>query len=171
MSNLNWPEGATHYLQAGEESTRFRDLSGENWKYFNTNTGEWSRHYFSSRHLLTRTDLIERPKQSKAWSGPEDGLPPVGETCERRFDDLEDSSWQQITVIAYGKRKVFYSDKNGDEWAHHTSELEFRAIKTQEQIARDQRESAIRELMDIAQVDCRVTAARLVDAGFKREGV
>lgn len=35
----------------------------------------------------------------------------------------------------------------------------------------DQRETAIRELMDIAQVDCRVTAARLVDAGFKREVV
>lgn len=35
----------------------------------------------------------------------------------------------------------------------------------------DKRETAIRELMDIAQVDCRVTAARLVDAGFKREVV
>jgi hypothetical protein len=35
----------------------------------------------------------------------------------------------------------------------------------------DARETAIREIMDIADVDCRVTAARLVDAGFKREVV
>ena len=35
----------------------------------------------------------------------------------------------------------------------------------------DARETAIRDVMDIAQVDCRVTAARLVDAGFKREVV
>jgi hypothetical protein len=47
----------------------------------------------------------------------------------------------------------------------------FRAIKSNQHIESDARETAIRELMDIAQVDCRVTAARLVDAGFKREVV
>lgn len=67
MRNLNWPEGATHYLQAGEENTRFRDLSGENWKYFNSSTGKWSQHYFSSEELLARHDLIERPKQNQVW--------------------------------------------------------------------------------------------------------
>lgn len=169
MSNLNWPEGATHYLQAGEESTRFRDLSGENWKYFNTNTGKWSRHYFSSRHLLTRTDLIERPKQPKEWSGPEDGLPPVGTECEIITDD---DVWEHAVILCHG-----YDDFRPHAVAQCASGLwmeevdGFRAIRTPEQNVSETRESAIRELMDIAQVDCRVTAARLVDAGFRREGV
>jgi hypothetical protein len=159
------PEGATHVAVIGKFGPRvfYNVRCNGSFEFMNEGFNKWHAGIGNPVYAL-----IERPKQPQAWSGPEDGLPPVGVTCERRFDDLEDSSWQQMTVIAYGKRKVFYSDKNGDEWGHYFSELQFRAIKTKEQQASDKRESAIRELMDIAQVDCRVTAARLVDAGFKR---
>ena len=188
MSNLNWPEGATHYLQAGEEQTRFRDLSGEQWKYFNSYIGEWVQHYFSSEDLLRRHDLIARP-QPKPWSGPEDGLPPVGDEIEIKIDFKKAPPYAIITLTELGvdvqkhtprfqKAKVLYASSKylvtescGVECLTPMSCVEIRAIRTTEQRANDTRETAIREIMDIAQVDCRVTAARLVDAGFKREVV
>ena len=168
MSNLNWPEGATHYLGAGDEHTRFRDLSGENWKFFNALTGQWSQHYFSSEDLLSSRDLIPRP-QPKPWSGPEDGLPPVGVECE--VDHGNGKHWDKVTILAHHGEKAIYLDPI--RGIHYIWGLlkDFRTIRTPEQRAAEKRETAIRELMDIAQVDCRVTAARLVDAGFKREGV
>lgn len=166
MSNLNWPEGATHYLRTGDEHTRFRDLSGEKWKFFNALTGQWSQHYFSSEELLQRVDLIPRP-QPKPWSGPEDGLPPTGTVCEHK----RVHEWQQIEVFAVkpnynGSNTALFTYGNGC-WGGCAEPSFFRAIPSPAQL----RETAIRELMDIAGVDCRVTAARLVDAGFKREVV
>ena len=187
MSNLNWPEGATHYLQAGEEQTRFRDLSGDKWKYFNGYTGEWVQHYFSSEDLLRRHDLIARP-QPKPWSGPEDGLPPTGTVCDARIifgnappyviENLvnlgvdvvnQKPRFQKVSIKFMGEKYVVL--QSSGETIAPLYCVEFRPIKTSEQIASDKRETAIRELMDIAQVDCRVTAARLIDAGFKREVV
>lgn len=170
MSKVDWSlaPGATHYLDAGDLDTRFRDLSCETWKYFNMATGEWVQHYFSSEDLLARHDLIPRPKP-KPWSGPEDGLPPVGLECE--VDHGNGKHWDKVTIVAHHCEKAIYLDPVRE--IHYIWGLvkDFRTVRTPDQIASDARETAIRELMDIAQVDCRVTAARLVDAGFKREVV
>lgn len=160
MSNLNWPEGATHYLQAGEEQTRFRDLSGERWKYFNSYTGKWVQHCFSSEDLLRRHDLIARP-QPKPWSGPEDGLPPVNTSCHMQ-DDM--GQWVDVLIIANHDGYAHGWQSARQDCFYSNDPAEFRAVSTPEQL----RETAIREIMDVADVDCRVTAARLVDAGFKR---
>lgn len=105
-------------------------------------------------------------------------MPPVGFRCEAGIphtsgpDNERSIIWIEGGVIAYhevnGKTYAWFAEDDG---FYPPAILEFRAIKTPEQIAASARETAIRELMDIAQVDCRVTAARLVDAGFKREGV
>jgi hypothetical protein len=117
-------------------------------------------------------------QQPKPWPGPEDGLPPVGTVCEY---SLGDSNCWYVCEIKYVLR-----DGNGlvaechlkpsiEQYLNTYQGTEclatFRAIKSNQHIESDARETAIRELMDIAQVDCRVTAARLVDAGFKREVV
>ena len=103
----------------------------------------------------------------KPWSGPEDGLPPVGMRVE--FTSNDGYNWREATIL-YKDRQAFLLDgyclyKVADH------DIGFRPLKTAEQLASDNRETAIRDVMDIAQVDCRVTAARLVDAGFKREVV
>lgn len=116
--------------------------------------------------------LIERPKQPQAWSGPEDGLPPVGFMCEAEL--YKGGGWIEGFVAYYGKAHFIFESTQltvGVEISGKIRTSAFRTIRTPEQQAADKRESAIRELMDIAQVDCRVTAARLVDAGFKREVV
>lgn len=121
-----------------------------------------------------------RPKQPQAWSGPEDGLPPVGTVCEHhKLGGIisGDAEWREVKILAHVTDDArispvaVYMPCNGHVPCVGQAIAEcFKPIKTAEKIDRDARESAIRELMDIAQVDCRVTAARLVDAGFKREG-
>lgn len=130
--------------------------------------------YWNARDMSSSTvreDLLEiipaTNPQPKPWSGPEDGLPPVGTTCEA-LNGLHDQ-WRTVLILDHEGSVPTAACRDWENrlwWSQ-----EFRAIETPEQLSASARETAIRELMDIAQVDCRVTAARLVDAGFKREVV
>jgi hypothetical protein len=162
MSKVDWslaPEGATHYNQ---NNRMFYVLDGDHYKFYCTD-GELSYGGLIGEYL----GMEERPKP--AWSGPQDGLPPVGMHAEIK----RSPNWTTVEVIAIhdGRAICAIPCLEGDfEYApYEPSEL--RPIKTPQQLAAEQRETAIREIMDIADVDCRVTAGRLVDAGFKREVV
>lgn len=153
----NWaiaPEGATHFHFGSVKYSAHWKKEG----YFCVTDFE-STGWREDFHPIPISEYIERPR--KEWSGPEDGLPPIG--------TVVDYMDEHCTVIAH----VMERNEKGailqgaDDWFYGT-ETTIDPIKTPEQLAADQRETAIRELMDIAQVDCRVTAARLVDAGFKR---
>lgn len=127
---------------------------------------EWDKSSSMYNGDIKPADIVRRP-QPKPWSGPEDGLPPVGLECE--VDHGNGKHWDKVTIVAHHCEKAIYLDPVRE--IHYIWGLvkDFRTVRTPEQIASENRETAIRELMDIAQVDCRVTAARLVDAGFKRE--
>lgn len=169
MSKVDWslaPEGATHWTPDRTVYNQFLKFD-KKWFWF----GEgWVEYGDGSDWMKSQlAGVISKPEadQPKPWSGQEDGLPPVGTVCE--YLDDGNGDWEEVTIVAIDHRldyqfAVFHGDSgySGDR----RTEL-FRAIPTPDQ----KRETAIRELMDIAQVDCRVTAARLVDAGFKREVV
>ena len=171
MSNVDSslaPEGATHYAIGSPDP--WRDYSGIDALFFSTLRRTWDRMSLSSATCI-RSELPkeERP-QLKPWSGPEDGLPPINARIYMHLDESDE--WILGTVIAHvtledGDAAVAHNGK--DVFNGYASD--FRAIWTPESRESERRETAIRELMDIAQVDCRVTAARLVDAGFKREVV
>jgi hypothetical protein len=167
MSNLNWPEGSTHKDQS---------WCGLYYKFdFEKNTAaywdgaKWCKSGSASSYQDGSMDnMVSRPP--KPWSGPEDGLPPVGTVCEIHNPRL---GWVRCEIVAHknmdcgGKpHAIAWIDGNNLDQSQGNR---FQPIKTPDQIAAEKRETAIRELMDIAGVDCRVTAARLVDAGFKRE--
>lgn len=169
MSKVDWslaPNWATHALVKLHNP----GIGGVHWSYFID--GE---HRISPDGLWFHPDgyrvAEERPRnvKPKPWSGPEDGLPPVGVECE--VDHGNGKHWDKVTILAHHGEKAIYLDPI--RGIHYIWGLpkDFRTIRTPEQRAADQRETAIRELMDVADVDCRVTAARLVDAGFKREVV
>jgi hypothetical protein len=172
--SIQWIFDATHYDEAGK---CFYKKVDDQWHVL-CDDGD----HFKSASLYNgetkESDLIGRPKQPQAWSGPEDGLPPVGTVCEY---SLGDSNCWYVCEIKYvlrggdGLVAECHLKPSIEQYLNTYQGTEclatFRAIKTEKQLAADKRESAIRELMDIAQVDCRVTAARLVDAGFKREVV
>lgn len=77
------------------------------------------------------------------------GIPPVGTTCERRFPNVESSSWQGGIVLAHGSRKIFFRDNCGDEWAHSIDDVEFRPFRTPEQIAAEERQKDVMAIGDI----------------------
>lgn len=169
MSKVDWslaPEGATHYNQNNE---MFYLLKGGIYHFYaSDDVGLLVGGSPSDYDLST---FVERIKV-KPWSGPEDGLPPVNTICEYR---LEPSNQWHECEIRYHIKNANDEDSRAVVWNEHLgfdqvsgSNWRFRPIRTPAQIAAEKRETAIRELMDIAQVDCRVTAARLVDAGFKR---
>lgn len=169
MSKVDWslaPEGATH-----------KDFTPHGlWYRFNTETDivcywnnkVWQKSGTTEQYNDGSMDHMEA-RPVKPWSGPEDGLPPVGVECE--VDHGNGKHWDKVTILAHHGEKAIYLDPI--RGIHYIWGLlkDFRTIRTPEQRAAEKRETAIRELMDIAQVDCRVTAARLVDAGFKREVV
>jgi hypothetical protein len=122
-------------------------------------------------HILESWEIVcMKPKQ---WSGPQDGLPPIDSRVmvyECTHEYTKQFNGQMVRIVAHdeGKYAVFAADN----FVYHALAAEkFKLPPTAEQIIQEQRETAIREIMDIADVDCRVTAARLVDAGFKREVV
>ena len=160
------PSNTTHYDPA--LAYPFIRKSGcDVWEFWSDDTGLW----YAFASYSPNSKVIKRP-QPKPWSGPEDGLPPVGLPCEAEL--YHGGGWIEGFVAYYGKAHFIFESTQltvGVEISGKIRTSAFRPIRTPEQIAAESRESAIRELMDIAQVDCRVTAARLVDAGFKREGV
>jgi hypothetical protein len=178
MSKVDWslaPEGATHYTYGSPDP--WRDYSTNTAMYWSTIRKEWSKMCLSSSADCLNSDVPhEARSQPKPWSGPEDGLPPVGSTVQ--VWDKEPHKFyakhvgKNVSILAhrvgsYGEEVAVYcvkADDGTDEY-HALVEACFRTVQHRE----DARETSIRELMDIAQVDCRVTAARLVDAGFKRE--
>jgi hypothetical protein len=163
--SINWdeaPKGATHY---NEYNAMFYCLLDGIYYFYGDDNVELL--VGGSPRVYSDDAFTARP--AKQWSGPQDGLPSVNTECEVETDY---GVWELCTVLAHG-----YDDFKPHAVAQCASGLwmeevnGFRAINTPEQLAAEQRETAIREIMDIADVDCRVTAARLVDAGFKREVV
>lgn len=172
---MSIPAGATHVVadiyglsdsgKSMNERYPYRKKDSAGWSAYVE--GEWVGVVFGDP---SRYQLIDKP-----WSGPEDGLPPVGTVCEHSTDsnegDSHDGEWFKVEVIAHHRFQeddyvcaVWVRDA---QISYSSAGYYFRALKMPDQQAAEKRETAIRELMDVAQVDCRVTAARLVDAGFK----
>ena len=188
MSNLNWPESATHYgAETKEFNPGFYKYVEGKWLFmseYGAPNGVWY-------HVGPGDDAaryVERPsEQTKPWSGPEDGLPPVGVECE--VDHGNGKHWDKVTILAHHGEKAIYLDPI--RGIHYIWGLlkDFRTIRTEEQLAAEQRETAIADMAKVlpgAKNECYTfnddgsvrpyahihdVLGLLVDAGFKREVV
>lgn len=174
MSKVDWslaPKGATHWVGGMHP---WHQNIGTTVFYWSTCGGCWKKltgfdvDQVNSQYLGV---IQERPKQPQAWSGQEDGLPPVGSIVIARRSDT--NKWHESEVLRHNTQYqrngvcAFMEVKsNMMFWSN-----EYKAIKTPEQLASEKRETAIREFMDVVGIDCRVTASKAIDAGFKREVV
>lgn len=160
MSKVDWslaPVDATHAnTKASDAGFVFYRVNGHEIFRWNDEL-KWVESVF----LRPVTHWVERPKPA-TWSGPQDGLPPIGVEFEWRYGDME---WKKGEALYIGKIYAILKSIDGGEQHYYLSEMNFRAIPAPHQI----RETAIREFMDIVGIDCRVTASKAVDAGFKRE--
>lgn len=110
-----------------------------------------------------------RPVTAKQWTGPQDGLPPVGTVCEVK--GYEEGDFAEAIVIAYNDdQSMFWYCTDGINGIHETSKAEFRPIRTPEQLAAEERDKecrAMAEVLKSEQDSSEYYAAKaLYDAGF-----
>ncbi|MBP3935817.1 MAG: hypothetical protein J6D44_18375 [Pseudomonas sp.] len=121
----------------------------------------------------------ERPKKQEAWD--EGDLPPIGSVCEHAATnnklDEEDGEWFKVEVIAHHK---FNNDEykcavwvSGSEISYSSSGSHFRTIKTAEQLAEEEREKAIADMMEVTSdgISCigQDDALALYKAGYRKQ--
>lgn len=179
MEKIDWseaPEGATHWEPEGECPASWMRKSDLGWEYWGRVSNKWVAHAVSSARLAT---FIARPDTAPAWTG--EGLPPVGTACEVRQKTPCESSfdWEECRIAmintgADGKPQVCTIDKRGDFAIYYpeTDIVEFRPIRTPEQIAHEKREAAIDEMSrdsNFVGFPNRILLGALYDAGYKKQ--
>ena len=126
-------------------------------------------------HSQRMLHLIERPTQ---WNG--EGLPPVGAACEYRVGS---GTWYPCTIryittpISDEELQVVAHcpHLNGDQIGgvgNGIGEINFRPIRTPEQIAAEEREKDIEELRALlSNVACDYyhAAVAMIDAGYRKQ--
>ena len=163
--NIDWskaPSSATHVRPESDGKCELwlKQVQGE-WFFTMTGRSFWTRLNGSIKDFSV---LIERP----SWSGPEDGLPPVGTVCEVR-DDLENI--REAEIIAHTKRggapvAVYQC---GDEIGAYTASL-FHPIRTPEQIAAEERDREVAKMLEVADIENSAfhICLSLYNAGYRK---
>ena len=141
METIDWgkaPEGATHYWR--ERNTFYVEIKGEFYFAETPQTGAVN----SPRGWIA--SLEKRPTTQPAWSG--EGLPPVGVVCEAKsMARGVERDWFSATVLYSSPYTVVLDDYQAGEFVAHPATMQFRPIRTAEQIAAEEREVAIRSIV------------------------
>lgn len=169
MSNVDWskaPEGATHWMPESQYwQEGFWKREGEA-NYFSRG-GEWE---FSQAKPFGHPALVKRPAAPQ-WNG--EGLPPVGCECEVLNGDLSNAQWEKCTILFVGAHRVVYDSESCSERVGYTDTLQFRPIKTPEQLAAEARERAVDEMWSVYWQPHATTAKEglglLYDAGYRKQ--
>ena len=119
------------------------------------------------------SDLIERPKKQEAWNG--EGLPPVGTLCDMHIDDF---GWITGTVVVHIDLDEPTAVAHNGEEVFHGNASDFRPIKTAEQLAEEEKVTAIAEMRAVVMAasgctvatisECLATVA-LYEAGYRKQ--
>lgn len=175
MENIDWdkaPEWATMHGYAGPDRHEVW-MDDCKYTYCDGRQGGIEFHFgggFASRSIQEIDSITERP--SPSWSG--EGLPPVGVVCEVDYCE----QWQRCEVIAHFQQRCGMVAAFTVEFGDGAKSLDafgaesFRPIRTPEQIAADEREAAIKDLISITSDGVTsinmCDAARIYDAGYRK---
>lgn len=180
---IDWskaPELATHYVVGSVSPFEMRD--GDDWFFWSTRSRKWVKlHgvFGNERFKEQALEIIQRPT-TPSWSG--EGRPPVGVVCEVNPDK---SGWRKSVISYVGDGFIAWlqvGDLIVPEYGAFIDDCEFRPIRTPEQIAADEREAAIGEMVQAiclarCSLDCtplspadeaKCASAALYDAGYRK---
>lgn len=168
---IDWskaPEDATHY-QAATHGVFECWLKAGHAVRVSRREPDWREDDYADD--LIATSAIKRP-----WSG--EGLPPVGFVCEVRNKTPGYCAfpWEKCTIAltnigANGCVQICTIDHRGDFAIYYPEVdiIQFRPIRTPEQIAADEREAAIKDIEDmIAGYSYRHCAELIHDNGYRK---
>ncbi|MCC0321278.1 hypothetical protein [Pseudomonas aeruginosa] len=177
--SIDWntaPEGATHWEPAGPDFYEgWMKKEGNEWFYWGEGANKWFKGKLSCNVSAEREATFEARPQEQ-WDGQ--GLPPVGIECETwHVCQPDDITVREILFM--GSSLVVMSDKFRGEVTGRLEKVQFRPIRTPEQIAAEEREKAVQEMLALDEYPhgqdrggmmsradfCRV----LYDAGYRRQ--
>ncbi|MDY1084408.1 hypothetical protein ACM7N4_24175 [Pseudomonas aeruginosa] len=170
--SIDWntaPEGATHWEPRGIVfGEGWMKKVGNEWSYWLEGSEVWAGVWADCFVSAEREATFEaRPQE--AWD--EQGLPPVGTVCDYRHMIWPEYRSCEIRYISE-ESLVAYDD--GQEQFYRTCDMLFRPVRTLEQIAAEEREKAINQMIsDAGYVDPKigtfVAMRNLYDAGYRRQ--
>lgn len=168
--SIDWtkaPEGATHWEPTGPDSYEgWMKKEGNDWFFWAEKSEEWR--YWGDVSAEREATFEARPQE--AWDGH--GLPPVGTVCEIKHRDI---GWVRCEIVAHKSfscggltHAIAWIDENTLD---QSQGVRFRAIRTPEQIAAEEREKAVGDMaMSIQGVPYQYpTLYALFDAGYRRQ--
>lgn len=172
--SIDWskaPEGATHWEPRGPDFCEgWMKKEGNEWFYWGEGTNKWFKGKLFCNVSAEREATFEaRPQE--AWDGQ--GLPPVGTTCivepHNTLWGFSSTSGHERKILAYHTDYVWLG--NGDTPLETTriDKVDFRPIRTPEQIAAEEREKAIEEMCFAEETLTVKQAKALYDAGYRRQ--
>lgn len=176
MKEIDWskaPEGATHYTKHPRASSKWLRMHDDGRSFWDGD--QWRRYTLEDVAAEHFALAVPRP-----WTGT--GLPPVGTMCEACWTSPEE--YYQVGVLAHDDGKAvcrwltgpgageLFESEDGILAAFTDPHPKFRPLRTPEQIAAEERERAISEMLRIytdgAAGHCGGIAA-LYDAGYRRQ--
>lgn len=124
-----------------------------------------------AKQAIDQFELVDA--EFEEWNG--EGLPPVGLEIECTYDSW--GYWLKGKVLCYGQKMIFMEQESskGDgkfEGSMNPDGIKFRPIRTLEQIAEEERDKAIAEMITYLGGDgdeLRNTFARMYDAGYRKQ--
>lgn len=167
MMDIDWskaPADATHF---NPHSQGFMKISGDEvWLW--CQRGDEDIWYLSKGgfggHEVRAEDAIPRPP---AWNG--EGKPPVGTVCDFQ-DGLGD--WHEVEITAIARNGICFVEAGKKGECYVTLTANFRPIRTAEQIAAEERATAISEIAKASGLRARdgaqEVAERLYEAGYRK---
>lgn len=179
---LKWPDGATHYVPPQEKNENgvfylvFNDNAIYSWALLKSGVDNGGPVYGEvNRHHLPGT--ITRPTERDVeWDGV--SVPPAGTECEYRVGH---GGWFKCS-IRYVTTPYHDCPVEVVMFAYHLGceqtgvvgsgegELEFRSIRTQEQIEAEEREKAIEEIRkDTDYILDEICASAVLAAGYRKQ--
>jgi len=116
----------------------------------------------------------EKVEGKVEWNG--EGLPPVHTVCEHQGDDDDCNSWFPVLILAHAKigdRYVAVFQRVDDDMHITFSDaVFFRPICTPEQIAAQEREEAVQQMLSVAEdmeAGLYMICEALYDAGYRKQ--
>ncbi|HCT8042339.1 TPA: hypothetical protein OT951_003678 [Pseudomonas aeruginosa] len=167
--SIDWstaPEGATHWEP---RSDKYREAwmksAADKWFFWGSRRKAW----IEESGISAEREATFEPRPQETWNGK--GLPPVGLIVE--WKAALDHDWQRVTVLAYANGDAWFQPEDGPSFIVGNP-ANFRRIRTLEQIAAEEREKAISEMLGLYNSSYWPMTSKqfceiLFDAGYRRQ--
>lgn len=131
-------ESKIDWSNAPEDADKYNTHSGMFYKGERPYLQVFIHEQWMPSAIMKSNELFVYRPTTPSWSG--EGLPPVGVVCM--------ANGYQVVIVAHHCNGIhaIYAESEYDGLLYYGEPNEFRHIRTQEQIAADEREAAIKEI-------------------------